>query len=337
MQKSGSALENKAEGEKETGRAPLHRVQQAAFFLLVFLCLTRFFTPPLALACGAIFVLIFENPFPDHSKRVSKVLLQICVVFLGFQMNFAELVRVGVSGWIFASFSIAFTLGLGLLIGRGLRLQGKTSLLISSGTAICGGSAIAAVGSVIGANGAQMSMALGTVFMLNAVALYLFPAIGHLLHLSQDQFGLWAGIAIHDISSVVGAASFYGDRALEVATAVKLSRTLWIVPVSLLVAVVLRARHAANGTVCNKSKIQIPYFIGFFVLASFARQWIPGMEQMAPTIGHIAKLGLTVTLFLVGTGLSRATLRAAGWKSLLQGVTLWIFISGISLVAILYL
>ncbi|HEX2972433.1 MAG TPA: putative sulfate exporter family transporter [Tepidisphaeraceae bacterium] len=323
---------------RNTGALRLvQQMRRFGFVLVAIFCLSGILTPPLALACGAAFVLLFENPFPQFSKKTSKTMLQICVVLLGFEMDFPKLLRVGVSGWVFAAFSIALTLGLGWLVGRRLRLQRKTSLLISAGTAICGGSAIAAIGPVISASEANMTVAMGTVFMLNAVALYLFPVLGHMLRLSSEQFGLWSGIAIHDISSVVGAASIYGGSALQIATAVKLSRTLWIVPVALAAAIAYRGCRAASDPATSRAKITIPWFIGLFILASLARLLVPGITLMTPTISHFAKLGLTVTLFLVGAGLSRDTLRAAGWKALLQGVCLWIFISGAALITIIYL
>ena len=320
-----------------TGDRLAGRVRKLAFILMAMACLTPLLTPPVALACGAVFVLLFDNPFPDFSKKASKILLQVCVVLLGFQMDFQKLLRTGASGWIFAAVSISVTLGLGWLIGRALRLRPNASTLISAGTAICGGSAIAAVGPVISASEADMTVAMGTVFTLNAVALYAFPVIGHLLGLSQAQFGLWSGIAIHDVSSVVGAASTFGNEALQVATAVKLSRTLWIVPVTLAMAFACNSRYRVKADGPGTApKIKIPWFIGLFVLASLARLLVPSVAKAAPVIGQVAKTGLTMTLMLVGSGLTQRILRAAGWKALLQGVLLWLFIGGVSLGVILY-
>jgi uncharacterized integral membrane protein (TIGR00698 family) len=298
--------------------------------------------------------LTLENPFAQVSKHTAKFLLQACVVALGFGMNLAVVLAAGKSGMLFAAGSITGTLILGYFAGRFLKISAKTSALITSGTAICGGSAIAAVGSVIGAAEGEMTVAMGTVFLLNAVALYIFPLIGHALHLSQTQFGTWAGVAIHDISSVVGAASRYGLPALQTATAVKLSRALWIVPVATGAA--LAFRQASPHTVPQtagvsdttvgfdpnqtpasaRGKLQIPWFIGLFLLASVARSFIPGVAAASPTISHIATVGLTLTLFLIGAGISQKTLRVVGWKPMAQGIALWLAISAGSLVVILH-
>ncbi len=306
-----------------------HNIVRIAFILLGVACLFPFVSPPVGLAMGAIFALIIGNPFEGHCKKWNKPLLQTCVVLLGFKMNFHELIKVGAQGWLFAILSITFTLALGLWLGKLLKLEPKPGILISSGTAICGGSAIAAVGPVIGAMEADMTVALGTVFMLNAVALYTFPLLGHLLHLTEPQFGMWAGIAIHDISSVVGAASVYGQESLQIATAVKLSRTLWIVPMALGIAWAWRKWGQSDAT--GKAKTAIPWFIGLFVLASIIRSTIPAIEPLLPAIGKIAHQGLTLTLFMVGAGLTRKVLKSAGWRALLLGVSLWFFISSLSL------
>src|SRR6516162_1490234 len=201
-------------------------------FAILALALVAWGSPPLALVAGMIFALFFGAPFPSHGPRLSKTLLQVCVVLLGFSMNLPVVLRAGLNGSLFAVATIGTTLVLGFWLGGRLALNSKTSALISAGTAICGGSAIAAVGSVIAVTEAEIAVAIGTVFLLNAAALYLFPLAGHALHLSQTEFGLWAGVAIHDISSVVGAAMSYGSGSLETATAVKLSRTLWIAPLT---------------------------------------------------------------------------------------------------------
>lgn len=308
--------------------------RQIIFLFLVITCLTPLATPAIALALGIALALLLENPFPGISKKVSKILLQSCVVLLGFQMDLSQLLRVGTSGWFFAAFTIAVTFGLGTWAGKWLRLHIKTSLLISAGTAICGGSAIAAVGPVINAAESEMAMAIGTVFMLNSAALYLFPVIGHLLHLTPAQFGIWSGIAIHDISSVVGATSAYGEGALQIATATKLSRTLWIVPVTLAVAFFYGNHDSVKNTTVSKSNITIPWFIGLFILASVARMLVPALLSWVPTVSIVARTGLTVTLFLIGTGMSRTTLQATGWKAFAQGVFLWLFISMVSLAVV---
>ena len=326
---------------------PSARVRQAIFLIAALFCLTPWGSPPVALALGIGLALTHENPFEKIGKHAAKVLLQACVVALGFGMNLAVVLAAGKTGLLFAAGSITLTLVLGALFGRGLRIGARTSALISAGTAICGGSAIAAVGSVTGAAEGEITVAMGTVFLLNAVALYAFPALGHLLHLSQTQFGTWAGVAIHDVSSVVGAASRYGQPALETATAVKLSRALWIVPVAFGAALAFRAprpRALANTTVgfdpgqtphAEQGKIQIPWFIGLFLLASVARSFVPGIAAATPLVSRLATAGLTLTLFLIGAGISMKTLRAVGWKPLLQGVILWLLISAGSLWVIL--
>jgi uncharacterized integral membrane protein (TIGR00698 family) len=310
-------------------------VRQAIFFTGAAFCLTPWASPPLALALGGVLALTHENPFARLSKKVSAKLLQVCVVFLGFGMDLPVVLRTGLEGVGLAAATIAITLGLGWALGNWLGIDRKVSALISAGTAICGGSAIAAVGSVIGVAEGEISVALGTVFILNAVALYVFPVVGHAFGLSQVQFGTWAGIAIHDISSVVGASAHYGLEALQTATAVKLSRALWIIPVSLAAAAMFRARKTDRQTPTQRqSKLQVPWFIGFFLLASVARSFVPGMAGIAPALGHVATTGLTLTLFLIGAGLSAKTLRAVGWRPFLQGVALWLFVSVVSLAVV---
>jgi uncharacterized integral membrane protein (TIGR00698 family) len=288
-----------------------------------------------ALALGAILALTHENPFAPLGKKVSAKLLQVCVVFLGFGMDLPVVLRTGLQGAGLAAATIATTLGLGWVLGKWLGIDRKVSALISAGTAICGGSAIAAVGSVIGVGESEISVAMGTVFILNAAALYTFPVLGHALGLSQVQFGTWAGIAIHDISSVVGASAHYGLDALQTATAVKLSRALWIIPLGLGTAAVFRtSKIDQQNAILVKPKVQVPWFIAFFLLASVARSFVPGMTAVAPELGHVATTGLTLTLFLIGAGLSAKTLRAVGWRPFLQGVALWLFISVVSLAVI---
>jgi len=251
--------------------------------------------------------------------------------------------RTGMEGLVLGAATITGTFILGALLARWLKISLHTSTLISAGTAICGGSAIAAVGAVIGAKAAEMSVAMGTVFLLNAIGLYIFPPLGHALGLTEVQFGTWAGVAIHDVSSVVGAASHYGATALQTATAVKLSRALWIVPVSLAAgwafnraATVSTAAPNDKEAVPGNTKLQLPWFIGFFILASVARSFIPGVPEIAPSLTTIARLGLTVTLYLIGASLSKETLRSVGLAPMLQGLLLWIFIASAALVAVLY-
>lgn len=292
------------------------------------LCLTPWLTPPTALALGIALALTLGNPYAALTRSASKWLLQICVVALGFGMNLESVAEAGLHGLWFAAGGIAVTCAAGFLLGRWLGIDRKVAALVSVGTAICGGSAIAAAGSVMEADAGEMSVALGTVFMLNAVALYAFPPLGHLLGLNQDQFGTWAGVAIHDISSVVGAASHYGSRALQVATAVKLSRALWIVPVTIVISMAHRRSLAAAGqSPARRPRLPIPWFIGLFLVASLLRTLVPGVAQAAPAVTHVAEHGLTLTLFLIGGGLVRETLKSVGARPLLLGLVLWLGIS----------
>ncbi len=316
-------------------------------FAAVAVALIIWATPPTALIAGVVFALCLGTPLPKHGHLLARRLLQICVVMLGFGMNLPTLLRVGWNGALFAALTIGTTLLLGYWLGRCLKLSRNTSALISAGTAICGGSAIAAVGSVLDVKEAEIAVAMGTVFLLNAFALYLFPLLGHALHLSQQQFGVWAGVAIHDISSVVGASSVYGNNALETATAIKLARTLWIVPVTLGIVLAISRREQAkmSGTTMatvvpgpkpKRLKVEIPWFIGLFLLASLARSYIPGVAGWSPHIAHISKAGLTLVLCLIGASLSPRTMRAVGWNAALQGILLWIFISVTSLLVIIH-
>ena len=299
-------------------------------------CATPWASPATALALGIAIAVLVGNPKSKLSAITSRWSLQVSVVLLGFVMNLHTMLAVGAQGLVFAAGTIAGTLGLGWLVGRMLGIEARTSLLISSGTAICGGSAIAAVGSSIEASEAQMSVAMGTVFMLNAVALFLFPWLGHQLALSPMQFGTWAGVAIHDISSVVGAAALYGGGALVTATAVKLSRALWIVPLTAVAAAYHRRGSQPATKAGRRLRMPVPWFIALFVLASVARTWIPGVSNAAPYLQDAAEKGLTLALFLIGSGLSLQALKTVGWRPLLQGIILWVAISSVSLWIILH-
>lgn len=271
---------------------------------------------------------VFGNPFVEFNHVAITYLLQFSVVGLGFGMNATAAISAGKEGFLLTVFSIFSTLLLGTFLGKWLKTDKKTSHLISCGTAICGGSAIAAISPVIKSNENQTSIALGVIFILNSIALFVFPFIGHQLDLSQKEFGLWCAIAIHDTSSVVGAANKYGAEALQIATTVKLARALWIIPISLITAAIFK----------NKSqKIKIPYFIGLFILAMLFNTYVPATAVIAPFIVNVAKIGLTITLFLIGATLNINTLRSVGVKPLLQGVILWVFIAGLGLASILYL
>lgn len=305
----------------------VQKSSKAVFFVLLAIMFLPFVTAPVALVIGAVMANTTGNPFRELSAKAVKWLLQISIVGLGFGMNFYSAINAGKEGLIFTVATILLVLSAGWLLGKLLKIDSKTSYLVSSGTAICGGSAIAAVAPIIDADSKQISVALGTVFILNAVALLIFPVIGHYFELSQHQFGLWSAIAIHDTSSVVGAASAYGSQALETATTVKLGRALWIIPLSLL-TVLLGKKHNA--------KIKWPYFIAFFVLAMIIATVFPAYEPVFSWIVIVAKKALVVTLFLIGSGLSLKVIKSVGSKTFAQGVLLWILISSLSLISILY-
>lgn len=305
-----------------------HSLQQILFLIIIVLCLFSIISPPIALLFGVLLVNVFGNPFVEFNHKAITFLLQFSVVGLGFGMNAHNAVSAGKEGFLLTILSIFSTLIFGFLLGKWLKTEKKTSHLISCGTAICGGSAIAAVAPVIKSNENQTSIALGVIFILNSVALFVFPFIGHQLDLSQKDFGLWCAIAIHDTSSVVGAANKYGAEALQVATTVKLARALWIIPISILTAFLFKNKN---------SKIKVPYFIGLFVIAMLVNTYIPSTTVFTAHFVGIAKIGLTVTLFLIGATLNFTTLKTVGVKPLLQGVFLWVFIAALALVSIIYL
>ncbi|MEL1254669.1 putative sulfate exporter family transporter [Flavobacterium sp. DGU38] len=303
-------------------------LQQLIFGAVIILCLFSVISPPIALLLGVLIVNVFGNPFLEFNHKAITFLLQFSVVGLGFGMNASSAISAGKEGFLLTVLSIFSTLIFGTLLGKWLKTEKKTSHLISCGTAICGGSAIAAISPTIKSNENQTSIALGVIFILNSVALFVFPFIGHQLDLSQKDFGLWCAIAIHDTSSVVGAANKYGAEALQIATTVKLARALWIIPISILTAIIFKNKN---------SKIKIPYFIGLFILAMLLNSYVPQIAIFTPNIVGIAKIGLTITLFLIGATLNSNALKSVGVRPLLQGVFLWIFIAGLALVSILYL
>lgn len=299
--------------------------REVIFLLAVVLCLSPLISPPIALLMGLIIAQFIGHPYLHLNHKATHILLQVSVVGLGFGMNVTSALKAGKEGILFTIVSIIGTLVIGFFMGKFLKIEKKTSYLISAGTAICGGSAIAAISPVIKAEEKQISVALGTIFILNSAALFLFPFIGHQLNLSQSQFGMWCAIAIHDTSSVVGAASKYGPQALEIATTVKLARALWIIPVAFLSTFIFKNKD---------SKIKIPYFIGLFVLAMIANTYIPFVQQYNHYLTNIAKAGLTLTLFLIGCGLNRKTISSVGFKPLIQGVILWVIIATAALWAV---
>ena len=304
--------------------------QKAVFILLVLFCLSPYGSPPVALGLGLILALTIGSSFPSLSGKPTKYLLQASVVLLGFGMDLNAVYKAGKDGILFTIATIFGTLILGYFVGKLLGVPAKTSTLISSGTAICGGSAIAAVGPAIDAGSQEMSVSLGTVFVLNSIGLFLFPLIGHALNLTQNQFGVWSAIAIHDTSSVVGAAGTYGTEALAIATTVKLARALWIAPVALLFAYIYRKKDGGP-----KAKIAIPWFIFLFLGATAVRTNLSIFPSIYDSLVNLARAGMTLTLFLIGASLSRETLKAVGVRPLFQGVLLWIVISVVSLFAVL--
>ena len=303
------------------------------FVALAAAALLPWTTPGLALGAGALFALLLGNPYAGRTAGLSRWLLQASVVGLGFGMSLSAVWSAGASGIGYTVAGIATALSVGWLLGRWLGVEGKTAYLITAGTSICGGSAIAAVGPVIGAGAEAMSVSLATVFVLNGVALYLFPAIGHLLGLTQGQFAVWAAVAIHDTSSVVGAAASYGPQALQRATVLKLARALWILPLGLATALWVGRRGGGAGE--GRGRVKVPWFIGFFLLAALARSLAPA--PLLPALGGLARLArttLVLTLFLIGAGLSRTSLRAVGPRPLLHGALLWLVVGGLSLLAV---
>jgi uncharacterized integral membrane protein (TIGR00698 family) len=302
-------------------------LRQVLFGLFLVFCLTPWASPPIALALGLVIAQTVGNPFAAHTKAFTHKLLQFSVIGLGFGMNAHAAVQAGKEGILFTIVSIFGTLTLGYFVGKWLGLGRHVVHLISCGTAICGGSAIAAIGPVLRAKDEEMSVGLGTVFVLNAIALLAFPPIGHALHMSQNQFGLWCAIAIHDTSSVVGAAAAYGNQALEVATTVKLARALWIIPVAIGTAMIFKQKGV---------KIQIPYFIFGFILAMLVNTFVPAAKPLGPVLVNLAKIGLTVTLFFIGTGLSTRVVKSVGIKPYVLGILIWVVISTTSLYVILH-
>lgn len=294
--------------------------------LLVF-CLTPWASPPLALGLGLGLALTAGNPFAAQAKKFTPKLLQYSVVGLGFGMNAHVALAAGRDGLLLTVVVLSGTIGVGYLAGRWLKLSPALAHLIACGTAICGGSAIAAIGPVAGARDEEMSVALGTVFVLNAVGLFLFPPLGHALGLSAPQFGLWCALAIHDTSSVVGAATAFGDpAALQVATTVKLARALWIIPVALATAPLFKQREV---------KAKVPWFIVGFVAAMLLNTYVPALHEAGQWLVRLAKIGLTVTLFFIGANLSAGAVRAVGPRPFLLGVGLWLLVSSVSLWAVM--
>jgi len=303
-------------------------IHKTIFLIIAAACLIPVIEPPFALFLGIVIAQLIGHPYEKYNPKATGLLLKISVVGLGFGMNAVEAAQAGKQGILFTVVSISFTFLVGLTVGRLMTINKKTTILISTGTAICGGSAIAAVAPVIEAKQSDISVSLATVFILNSIALLIFPPIGNWLQLSQSQFGMWAAIAIHDTSSVVGAAHKFGAQALQIATTVKLERALWIIPVSFIMALAFRS---------NKNKIKIPWFVLFFVMAMFVNTFLPQLHQIDRILVFAAKRGLTLTLFLIGAGLTRNAMKSVSFRPMVLGVLLWILISVSSLAVILHI
>lgn len=290
------------------------------YLLLPLLCMCSFVTAPMALFCGILLAFLkIERPF--EFKKYSSPLLQYSVVLMGFGMSLQQVIEVSSKGIILTACSVLLVFLFGMLLGRLLKVDRNTAMLISSGTAICGGSAIAAVSPIIKAKDNQISFALTVVFVLNALALFIFPPIGRALNMGEVDFGYWSAIAIHDTSSVVGAGAAYGPDALQTAVTVKLARTLWIIPLSFLVLFINRKHDA------NKGKIKIPWFILYFVVAILIAFLLPQFSELYTNLAFLGRRGMVVALFMIGCGFSVEDLKKAGWRSFVLGVLLWIVIA----------
>jgi uncharacterized integral membrane protein (TIGR00698 family) len=315
--------------------SPLSRIALPLLGLGALLALTPLASAAVALVAGAVIALTLGNPVHALTHRWTHRLLPLAVVGLGAEMNLGTVARVGLHGLGYTAISLTFVMATGLLLGRFLKVDGDAGLLISVGTAICGGSAIAAAAPVLRARPHQVSVALATVFLLNGVALVLFPPIGHLAGLSQNAFGLWAALAIHDTSSVVGAGLAYGPRALAVATTVKLARALWIVPVTLGLGYwVARRQKLAGAEGEDALPVKKPWFIGGFLLVAALVTWIPGLQHAGHFVAMAAHHVLVLTLFLIGAGLSREALRTVGFRPFIQGLVLWLIVASLGLGAV---
>lgn len=303
--------------------------KKVIFYLLLgvvsLLSLLSYITAPVALLAGIVVALVVGNPNHSHSHKLSKEILQWSIVGMGFGINLTHAAAAGVEGLMVTAISIVATLAIGYIIGRKLKLDRNTTILISSGTAICGGSAIAAVAPVIDADEDDTSLSLATIFLLNAVALFLFPLLGHIMHMSVTQFGFWSAIAIHDTSSVVGAASSFGKESLELATTIKLERSLWIVPVSILFSLVVGG---------GKKRAKVPLFIVLFIVAMTLGTYLPIPTYLLEFVSGIARRTLNIALFLIGTGLSLTAIRNVGFRPILFGIILWAIVGSVSAYAI---
>lgn len=302
------------------------RLKPLPFYLLLLTVLVFQTNPGESLLLGLIVGLFFTQPHTSRVKKTTKYLLQAAIVGLGFGMNFNAVVAAGGDGFLFTLFSLALALGVGYLLGRWLKLDSAISYLISVGTAICGGSAIAAVSQAMRTEERNISVSIGIVFILNAIALFIFPPIGHWFNLSQYEFGIWSAIAIHDTSSVVGAAAQYGDEALQTATTIKLARALWIIPMTAITARFFKSEKSVSG---------FPWFIVFFLIASAVTTYFNLSKALTVPLVSAAKAGFSITLFLIGTGITRDALKKVGFRPMLHGVLLWLIIMSAALLFLL--
>lgn len=300
----------------------MQKILAKLYYVIPVLCFFPFFSAPLALLCGIILAFLYRGEEVIKTGKFTKYLLQASIVCMGFAISVNDAVQTGKNGLLITVVTVIVTLLIGLLIGKALKIDKNISTLISGGTAICGGSAIAAIAPVIDAKNNEISFSLAVIFTLNAVALFVFPVIGHLLDMSQASFGYWAAIAIHDTSSVVGACSAYGEEALHVGTTVKLTRTLWIIPVALVIAFFNKS---------NKSKISIPWFILLFVVAIIIGNYLPGMEETNAHLSWLGKKGMMISLFFIGTSIKPGEVKKTGIRPFLQGIILWFVIAVSSL------
>lgn len=294
--------------------------------LMILLCMLPFVSPAIALVLGLLISILGLK----HNKitKYTSLSLQASIVLMGFGMNLTQVLSASKTGFADTAISVVSVMVVGILLAKLFRVDSKTGTLISAGTAICGGSAIAAIASVINPKSAQISFSLAVVFILNAIALIIFPVIGHYFNLSQETFGTWAAIAIHDTSSVVGAGAMYGPKALEIATTVKLIRALWIIPLSIAIALIQKDK--SNG------KIKIPWFIGLFIVSIVLAYFLPGGQIVFEKLNWLGKRGMVIALFLIGSNVSLAEAKNAGFKTFAMGILLWLFVGVTSLVALTY-
>jgi uncharacterized integral membrane protein (TIGR00698 family) len=303
--------------------------RRIAFLVLASAALLPMVPAWAALVAGVAFALALGNPFGAQTKKLSPLVLQASVVALGAAMNLEAVLVAGARGALATLLGITAALALGHALGRLLKTDATTGVLIGVGTAICGGSAIAAVAPVIRARPEQLGVAMAVVFLLNAAALVVFPPLGRALDLSQEQFGLWAALAIHDTSSVVAAGADYGARALELATTVKLARALWIVPLTLVAARLWAPKEGAGS-----GKAKRPWFILGFLAAAAFFTYVPGLTEAGKGVSLVARRGLVLALFLIGSGVTKEALAQVGARAFAHGVLLWLAVGAGSLLLI---